>query len=305
MLVFKRVLYDMKFADFPWPRLTDKDSPPVWVGTGFRVGSEFSEILSYGESESAWSDELTAMHEAEASASHPIDVASRALAVRSMQELANRPGQLVLDVGCSSGFLIHDLQTRLPTVSVFGGDYLVSVVINAARRNPGIPFVQFDLRKCPLPDKCVHGVTALNVLEHIDNDLTALKAIYRILKPGGIAHVEVPAGPSLYDMYDEVLMHFRRYRLSDLAALAIHAGFTIERATHLGFLLYPGFVLVKQKNQRIAKQFTIEEKRRSVAQHISKTAGSRPLSAILGIELFAGKFSTYPFGIRAVVRLRR
>src|SRR6202035_4770245 len=127
----------MKFADFPWPRVPNKEPTPVWVGNGFRVGSEFSEILSYGESESAWSDELTAMHEAEASSSHPIDLASRALAVRSMQELANRPGQLVLDIGCSSGFLIHDLQTCLPTLSVFGADYLVGVVVNAARRNPG------------------------------------------------------------------------------------------------------------------------------------------------------------------------
>src|SRR5271157_3860743 len=130
----------MKFADFPWPRLTDQ-SLPVWTGKGFRAGSEFSEILSYGESESAWSDELTAMHEAEASSSHPIDLASRALAVRSMQELTYRPGQLVLDIGCSSGFLIQDMQTRLPTLSAFGADYLVSVVIKAARRNPGIPFV--------------------------------------------------------------------------------------------------------------------------------------------------------------------
>jgi SAM-dependent methyltransferase len=269
------------------------------------VGSRETEVLVFGESESAWSDELTAMHEAEATSSHPIDLASRRLAMASMRDLTTRPGTIILDIGCSSGFLIRDFTKLLPNVSVFGGDYLISLVLEAARRNPGTPFVQFDLRKCPLANQCVDGVTALNVLEHIDDDLTALKEIYRILKPGGIAHVEVPAGPSLFDMYDEVLLHFRRYRLSDLAALAIHAGFTIERATHLGFLLYPGFVFVKQRNQRGAKQFSIEEKRRSVAQHISKTAGSRALSALLGIELFAGKLTTYPLGIRAVVRLRR
>jgi len=269
------------------------------------VGSLETEVLIFGESESAWSDELTAMHEAEAASSHPIDLASRRLAVESMRNLTGCPGKIVLDIGCSSGFLIQDLMKFLPDVSVFGADYLINVVLEAARRNPGTPFVQFDLRKCPLENQCVDGVTALNVLEHIDDDLSALKQIHRILKPGGIVHIEVPAGPSLYDMYDEVLMHFRRYRLGDLTALAIHAGFTIERATHLGFLLYPGFALVKQKYQRVAKNFTIQEKRRSVAQHIRKTAGSRALSAILGIELVAGRLTTYPFGIRAVVRLRR
>ena len=71
--MLKRVLDDMKFAEFPWPRLADSEFAPVWVGNGFRVGSEFSEILSYGESESAWSDELTAMHEAEATPQTEVD----------------------------------------------------------------------------------------------------------------------------------------------------------------------------------------------------------------------------------------
>jgi len=269
------------------------------------TGDSETEILRFGESESAWSDELTAMHEAEANSSHPIDLASRRLAVESMRELAERTDRIILDVGCSSGFLMQDFKRLLPSLSVLGADYLTGIVLKAARRNPGTPFVQFDLRKCPFGDQCVDGVTALNVLEHIDSDLTALKEIYRILKPGGIAHVEVPAGPSCYDMYDEVLMHFRRYRLRDLATLARRAGFTVERATHLGFFLYPAFVWVKQKNRRIGQQLTIEEKRRSVAQHISRTATSRALNAMLGFELLAGKLTTYPVGIRAVIRLRR
>jgi len=303
--VLKRVLDDMKFADFPWPRLADNKHAPVWVGKGFRVGSEFSEILSYGESESAWSDELTAMHEAEASSSHPIDLASRALAVRSMQELANLRGQLVLDIGCSSGFLIHDLQTRLPTLSVFGADYLVSVVINAARRNPGIPFVQFDLRKCPLPDKCVHGVTALNVLEHIDDDFTALNEIYRILTPGGMAHVEVPAGPACFDLYDEVLLHFRRYRLRDLVAMAQRIGFEVRSATHLGFLIYPAFRLVKSRNRARYSGLPPAEKQSVVKRHISATGSSLVMRVALGAELNLGRILRFPCGIRAVVKLSK
>jgi ubiquinone/menaquinone biosynthesis C-methylase UbiE len=303
--VLKRVLDDMKFADFPWPRLADNKHAPVWVGNGFRVGSEFSEILSYGESESAWSDELTAMHEAEASTSHPIDLASRALAVRSMQELANRLGQLVLDIGCSSGFLIHDLQTRLPTLSVFGADYLSSVVVNAARRNPGIPFVQFDLRKCPLPDKCVDGVTALNVLEHIDDDFTALNEIFRILTPGGIAHVEVPAGPECFDLYDEVLMHFRRYRLTDLIPMAERIGFEVQFTTHLGFLIYPAFRLVKSRNRARYSGLPLLEKQSVVKRHISTTGSSLAMRIALGAELNLGRFLRFPFGIRAVVKLSK
>jgi SAM-dependent methyltransferase len=295
----------MKFADFPWPRLREHGPAPVWVGNGFRAGSEFLNILSYGQSESAWSDELTAMHEAEASSSHPIDLASRHLAIRSMQALADRPRPLVLDIGCSSGFLIRDLQRRLPNLSVFGADYLLNVVVKAARRNPGIPFLQFDLRKCPLPDSCLDGLTALNVLEHIDDDLTALKEIYRILTPQGIAHLEVPAGPACFDLYDEVLMHFRRYRLTGLLDMARRIGFKIQSATHLGFFIYPAFRLVKMRNQMRYSGHPLSEKQAVVKRHISTTGASLPLRIALGTELALGRFWRFPIGIRAVVKLSK
>jgi SAM-dependent methyltransferase len=62
--------------------------------------------------------------------------------------------------------------------------------------------LHFDLRHCPLPDGSFDGVILLNVLEHIKEDAAALRQIARILKPGGIAAIEVPAGRGLYDIYD-------------------------------------------------------------------------------------------------------
>ena len=56
----------------------------------------------------------------------------------------------------------------------------------------------------------------LNVLEHIEDDNEALMQAKRILKPGGILVLEIPAGPHLYDIYDKFLRHFRRYNLSGL-----------------------------------------------------------------------------------------
>jgi SAM-dependent methyltransferase len=73
------------------------------------------------------------------------------------------------------------------------------------------------------------------VLEHIDNDFKALQEIQRILRPGGLAHIEVPADPPSFDLYDEVLMHFRRHRLGDLTTKAREAGFAIVKATIWAF----------------------------------------------------------------------
>ena len=124
----------------------------------------------------------------------------------------------------------EDLLKEIPQAAIVGADYLPNVVLRAARRVRSAPFLQFDLRNCPLAGDCLDGVTALNVLEHIDDDFTALREIQRILKRGGLAHLEVPADPSSFDLYDEVLMHFRRYRLRDLTTKARDAGFAILKA---------------------------------------------------------------------------
>jgi ubiquinone/menaquinone biosynthesis C-methylase UbiE len=293
----------MNLDGFPWPLIGERKTVPAWTDGHFIVDFERFEILTYSQSESAWSPELTALHEKEASASHPIDIASRTMAIESMKLLRSRKNPIVLDVGCSSGFLVQDLLRELPEAAIIGADYLPNVVLNAARRVRSAPFLQFDLRNCPLADDCLDGVTALNVLEHIDDDFKALKEIHRILRRGGLAHIEVPADPSSFDLYDEVLMHFRRYRLGDLATKALDAGFAILKATHLGFFIYPLFKFVKRRNQKAGKNLTYDEKKARVARQIGKTARTRLLSVAFKFERILGSLVSYPIGVRAVLRL--
>lgn len=297
------VILNMKLVDFPWPPLTGFAETPHWNGRCFIVGSAEERILRYGDAKSAWSDELTAMHEAEASSTHPIDLASRSLALQSMQCLNGSP--VILDIGCSSGFLVQDLRHGIPDAQVIGSDYLINVVEKASQRIPNVPFIQFDLRHCPLQNNCVDGVSALNVLEHIDDDFTAMKEIHRILKPAGIAHIEVPADPSSFDLYDEVLMHFRRYRLRELTTKALDAGFAILKATHLGFFVYPLFKFVKRRNQQVRKNLTYDEKKALVARQIGSTARTGLLSIAFKLEQIFGSVASYPIGIRAVLRLKK
>jgi ubiquinone/menaquinone biosynthesis C-methylase UbiE len=295
----------MKFDHFPWPELPNRVEKPTWSGRKFVVGSDELEFLGYGGGSSAWSDELTSMHEAEATALHPIDIASRRLALESMRLVVKNPPATLLDIGSSSGFFLEELKKTFPQAGIIGSDYLETVVRNAARRVQNTPFIQFDLRQCPLEDGCVDGVTALNVLEHIDDDRTALKEIHRILRRGGIAHIEVPASPSCYDIYDEILLHHRRYKLSELTNTARKLGFQIERATHLGFSLYPAFRIVKTRGRTRASLLSPAEKKALVAARIRTTARSQVLTSILAVEIWLGKYFVYPFGIRAVVRLKK
>ena len=84
----------------------------------------------------------------------------------------------------------------------------------------------------------------------------------------------MPAGPELYDVYDELLMHYRRYTARGLRSLIEESGLAVVRFTHLGALLYPAFYVVKRRNRRLLSR---EEalKRDVVAREIRTTRGVR------------------------------
>ena len=255
-------------------------SRPQWNGREFVVADDDRRgVLCYDSADSNWSPELTALHEAEAGANHPIDQASRALAIQSIQQFAG-PDPVVLDVGSSSGFVLDELQRTGSPLALIGSDFLSQPLLALARRLPGVPLLQFDLSRCPLPDACVDAVIALNVLEHIADHEAAVREIFRSLKPGGIAHIEVPAGPHLFDIYDEHLMHHRRYTMPQLRELATRTGFEILRATHLGAWMYPAFAWVKRRNRRFLSS-SAEEKSRIVASEIRSTSHSVLLRTLL------------------------
>jgi SAM-dependent methyltransferase len=82
-------------------------------------------------------------------------------------------------------------------------------------------------------------VYSFNVLEHIDDDVGALRVLYRKLAPGGRLLVYVPAFDSLYSSMDAKVGHVRRYRRTDLADKVTAAGFVVRSSEYvdcLGFL---------------------------------------------------------------------
>jgi SAM-dependent methyltransferase len=72
-------------------------------------------------------------------------------------------------------------------------------------------------------------VVCLNVVEHVDQDVTALRNIWESLDEGGRAIVLVPCGPELFGTLDEILGHVRRYTEAGLIEVATQAGFQVER----------------------------------------------------------------------------
>jgi SAM-dependent methyltransferase len=286
---------------FEWPPIGGLR--PSWTGRGFRVGDRSHSVLHYDADESGWSEDLTLFHEEVAGdGQHPIDVASRRRARRALKRHLHDPPphNAILEIGCSSGFLLHDLIADWPGSLVIGSDYIPGPLNRLAERVPTLPLLRFDLVQCPLPSASLNAVVLLNVLEHIEDDRSATAQVARILKPGGVAVIEVPAGPHLYDAYDEYLRHFRRYRLDELCRMVETAGLRVVERSHLGFLIYPAFAFTKRRNRR-ALHASESVQRAVVEQSISRSRMTPVLRWTVGIEEWLGSWLCYPSGIRCVV----
>ena len=85
------------------------------------------------------------------------------------------------------------------------------------------------------------SVVCLNVVEHVKDDLGALRNIFSALKPGGRAIILVPQDQKAYGTLDEVLGHYRRYSEAQLRSRMEEAGFEVERMLHFNRVTRPGW----------------------------------------------------------------
>jgi len=84
-------------------------------------------------------------------------------------------------------------------------------------------------------------VICLNVLEHVDDDLSALAAIRGLLAPSGRLVLLVPALPALYGSIDRALGHHRRYKRAGLAELLQATGFRVAHIEYFNLAGIPGW----------------------------------------------------------------
>lgn len=146
--------------------------------------------------------------------------------------LAASPGPVVLDVGAGSGTFSKLLSTRgfEVTSTDVSGDALE--VLRA--RLPG-PVVRADATALPFLDASFDAVILGEVLEHVEDDSTALSEAARVLRPTGVLAVSVPRNPAWFSGSDHWAGHFRRYTREELVGRAESAGFANVSCKPWGF----------------------------------------------------------------------
>lgn len=138
----------------------------------------------------------------------------------------------ILDLGCGTGRLLEDLQKRGP---VYGVDYSIKA-LRFSRGRAHDHLVRADGTVLPLQAQSIRAITALDVLEHIENDLGVLQEIRRVLIPDGIAVMTVPAHPQLWSAHDLALHHYRRYTKVSFQEVIEKSGLEI-RVLQYGMML--------------------------------------------------------------------
>jgi SAM-dependent methyltransferase len=172
-------------------------------------------------------------------------VGRRLLIARLLQDALQCDGQQILrlvDLGCGTGANLPMLRHAVGDCGeVFGLDFSPLALEFAARQVDlsNLHLSQGDAMKLPLRDACADCVTMLDVLEHVPDDALALSEVQRILKPGGVLILSVPAYQHLWSAHDEALHHFRRYERTQLRSVLRGAGLHIEKLSFAMSLMPP------------------------------------------------------------------
>jgi SAM-dependent methyltransferase len=146
-------------------------------------------------------------------------------------------GRSFLEVGCGTGYVLSAVLRSRPTLEAVGAELFPEGLRVARRRLQGVPLAQMDARSLGI-DEAFDVVGAFDVLEHLDRDHEALRAMFKALRPGGGLVVTVPQHHWLWSQADEFAGHARRYTRGDLAQRMLAAGFELLWTTSfLTFLL--------------------------------------------------------------------
>jgi SAM-dependent methyltransferase len=155
------------------------------------------------------------------------------------------PRARLLDAGCGSGRTLDELARR----GEAHGIELNPLGVRAAR-DRGHSVREAPVEEIPHEDGSFDLVTCLDVIEHTDDDVAALRELARVTKPDGRLVVTVPAHPRLWSRHDVINGHRRRYTSRTLRSAAREAAWRPERETgfNVAYLVPAAVVRITRRN---------------------------------------------------------
>jgi len=161
----------------------------------------------------------------------------------------------ILDAGCGTGGGMTALHHAFPASLVLGVDLSPNALHYAAGDHAG-RIVRGSVNALPYRDRAFDVVVSTDVLyiRGVDDALASREA-YRVLRPGGLLAVNVPAFEWLAGEHDAAVQTRHRYTRSEVLALLTEAGFTVKRVMYWNAVLFPVAWVVRRllrPNARVA-----------------------------------------------------
>ncbi len=160
------------------------------------------------------------------------------------------PHPTFLEMGCGTGFVTHAIE-KLGVDAVGSDMYAYGLKLGATYTDS--PLVSATIDQLAFRDN-FDVVGLFDVIEHLDDDLAALRHATTYLKPGGHLLITVPAMQGLWSRFDEDQGHKRRYNRDKLLTVLQQAGFEPEHTTYLYSFALPMVALQRLVVQRTPKK---------------------------------------------------
>ena len=203
----------------------------------------------------------------------------------------------LIDFGCGTGIMLKEL-CKLGEVT--GLDKNANA-LDFCRNRVDVRLVQADLsERLPLDTKYDVGV-ALDVLEHIEDDLSALINMRDTLQYGSTLIITVPAFKFMWSTHDEQCAHKRRYSYKELEKLIISSGLIIDYLSYYNSFLFPVIALLRCFN----KVFNNSTKNELENKQYGKAVNSILYYIFICEKFFIQHRIKLPFGVSLIAVLRR
>jgi SAM-dependent methyltransferase len=147
----------------------------------------------------------------------------------------------ILDAGCGSGRNMVEFARH---GSVTGVELSATSAVLARERGAG-EVIEGSVLEMPFEPDSFELAASLDVIEHLEDDLAALRELRRVVAPGGTLLITVPAYQWLWSGHDEINHHHRRYTRRSLQRVGEQAGWQQVRTTYFNSLLLPAAILLR------------------------------------------------------------
>ena len=197
----------------------------------------------------------------------------------------------ILDFGCGTGGMLDDLKKF---ASVYGCD-TEDIAIELCKQRGLENITKLDGKTIPYENERFDVITAMDVLEHVEDDVFVMNELNRILKKGGYLMITVPAFMTLWTTRDERLHHFRRYKKKELVTRLKSADFEVVKCSYMHFFYFLPLLFVYKLKYFIKRKENVSDVKTDFSV-VPKPINST-LIAALNTETFFLKFINFPFGV--------